>query len=265
MRHAVQIGLMLAALGLGEAAAGAWTREEGTGQVIFSTGRRVAPVGALTGRIADEDSNTTQIFVEYGLFNDLTIGATLFAELSSTDLGEGSASAGLFLRQRLWQGERGVVSVQAGYIHPIEDIFPGEFGRNGSASEQEVEVRALYGHSWWGDWGSAFFSGEAGYDWHGDAEADEIRLDATIGWEPYRCCLALMSGFATVPVGGGGSGDASLTIAPSIAYTIWPDIGRNHKKPQGPVRPATIQIGINYDLLNSDDGLGVQLSLWRRF
>ncbi|MEL6478777.1 MAG: hypothetical protein AAFR17_15715 [Pseudomonadota bacterium] len=243
--------------------AGAWTRAEGTGQLILSTGRRVAPVGALAGGLAEDDANTTQIFIEYGLLDGLTIGATLFAELSSTDLGEGSASAGLFLRKRLWQGQKGVLSVQAGYVHPIEDLFPGDFGRNGTGSVPEVEARVLYGHSWWGDWGSAFFSGEAGYDWRGDDDADEIRLDATIGWEPWRCCLAILSGFTTIPVS--GDEDPAFKIAPSFAYTIWPEIPRNGKKPQGPVRPGTIQIGLNYDLLNPDDGLGVQVSIWRRF
>ena len=245
------------------ASAGAWTRPEGSGQVIVSSGRRVAPVGAIAGGLADEDANTLQIFLEYGLIEGLTVGGALFADLSSVKLGEGSASAGVFLRKRLWQGEKGVFSVQAGYSHPFEDIIPGEFGRNGSGAVPEVELRALYGHSWWGDWGSAFFSAEGGYDWRGDDDADELRLDATIGWEPFHCCLAIMSLFGTLPIS--GDEDAALKISPSLAYTMWPEFGRNEKKVQGPVRPSTIQVGVTYDMLNHDDGLGLQISIWRRF
>ena len=265
MRHWPIIAgpILLICSGAETALAGAWTRPEGTGQIIFTTGRRVAPVGAIAGGIADDDANLTQVFLEYGLLEGLTVGGALFAELSSVKLGEGSASAGGFARKRLWQGQKGIFSVQAGYVHPIEDLFPGDFGQNGSGASPEVETRLLYGHSWWGDWGNAFFSGEAGYDWIGDGEADEIRIDATIGYEPFHCCLAIFSLFSTVPIGDGG--EAALKIAPSFAYTLFPEIGRNHKKPQGPLRPATIQIGVNFDLLNPDDGLGIQASIWRRF
>ncbi len=46
---------------------------------------------------------------------------------------------------------------------------------------------------------------------------------------------------------------------------MWPWIGRNEKKPRGPVRPNTIQLGVSYDLLNRDDGLGLSISVWRPF
>lgn len=245
------------------ARAGAWTRAEGDGQIIFTTGRRVAPIGAIAGGVADDDTNTTQIFVEYGVLEGLTIGAALSAELSTTGLGEGSASVGGFARKRIWQGQHGVFSVQAGYRHPVEDLISDEFGANNTSSVPEVEMRLLYGHSFWGEWGTAFLAGEAGYDWRGDDQADEIRVDLTAGYEPWHCCLAIMSLFTTVAPN--GEDENALKLAPSFAYTLYPDIARNAKKPDGPSRPATVQFGINYDLLNPNDGLGVQLSIWRRF
>ncbi|MEM7508490.1 MAG: hypothetical protein AAF415_17305 [Pseudomonadota bacterium] len=243
--------------------AGAWTRAEGDGQIIFTTGRRVAPIGAIASGIADDDINTTQIFVEYGLIEGLTIGAALSAELSTTGLGEGAASVGGFVRKRVWQGNQGVFSVQAGYRHPIEDLISDDFGANNTSSVPEVEMRLLYGHSLWGDWGSAFFSSEVGYDWRGDEEPDEVRVDLTAGYEPWRCCLTIMSLFTTVTLD--GEEENALKLAPSFAYSLFPSVARNRKKSNGPVRPATVQFGINYDLLNPNDGLGVQLSIWRRF
>ncbi|MEM7668906.1 MAG: hypothetical protein AAF317_07100, partial [Pseudomonadota bacterium] len=99
-------------------------------------------------------------------------------------------------------------------------------------------------------------------DYFGDDERDEFRADMTVGYEPYHCCLALMSIFASVPR---GLDNATFKIAPSFAYTLWPEVKRNHKKPPGEIRPRTIQFGINYDLLNADDGIGVQVSVWQRF
>jgi hypothetical protein len=59
--------------------------------------------------------------------------------------------------------------------------------------------------------------------------------------------------------------DPSLKIAPSIAYTLWPYVRHNERKPEGPVRPSSIQLGASYDLLNPGDGLGLSLSIWRSF
>ncbi|MEM9043563.1 MAG: hypothetical protein AAGC81_02630 [Pseudomonadota bacterium] len=245
-----------------QARAGAWTRNEGEGLLIFSTGRQVAPISALASGLAEEDSNTTQVLVEYGLFEDLTLGATLFADLSTDDLSQGTLSAGIFARKRLWKGEKSLLSAQIGYAHPFEEFVSDTFGANNLDSAPEIEMRLLYGHSLWGDWGSAFASVEGGYDLFLEDRQDEIRADLTLGYQPWRCCLFLMSAFGTVPT---GDDDPSFKLAPSFAYTLWPEIDRNGKKPEGPIRPRTIQFGINYDLLNADDGLGVQISFWRRF
>ncbi|MEM6932266.1 MAG: hypothetical protein AAF526_01635 [Pseudomonadota bacterium] len=252
------IGLALAG---GEVSAGAWTRAPGDGLVIFSSGRRVAPVGAFAASRPDDDANTTQVLVEYGLLDSLTIGATVFADISTVDIDESSLNAGVFVRKRFWKGEQGVFSGQIGYAHPFEDLIGGNFGTNAS-SAPELEFRLLYGHSLWGNWGNAFVSFETGYDHFMDDERDEFRTDLTVGYEPFHCCLALLSFFATVPR---GLDNATLKIAPSFAYTLWPGISRNGKKPEGPIRPRTIQFGINYDILNPDDGIGLQLSIWQRF
>jgi len=252
----------------GPAIAGAWTRPEGSGQFIFSSGRRTAPAGALVGGATERNLTVTQIYVEYGLFDDLTIGASAYTEFDLFDADEGSAAAAILARKRLWQNDAGsVASVQAAFSVPFESVIREEFGRSKPDSVPELQLRGLYGTSWWGDWGNAFLSTEAGYYLRSEGAPDEIRLDATVGYEPRRCCMALFSVYGAVPLGHrtGHDNSSSLKIAPSFAYTLWPEIVRNAKKPPVPVFPSTIQVGLDYDVLNGDDGLGLFISIWKRF
>ncbi|MBY8977192.1 hypothetical protein KHP62_15345 [Rhodobacteraceae bacterium NNCM2] len=246
----------------GQAVAGAWTRAEGDGLLIISSGRRVAPIAAFATGLPDDDANTTQVLAEYGVIEGLTLGATVFAELSTVDLSNSTFNAGVYVRKRLWQGEKSVFSAQLGYAHPLESVVEDPLGEDIYPSAPEVEFRLQYGHSFWGDWGNAFLAVDGGYDYLGNGEDDELHADLTVGYEPYNCCLALLSTYATVPV---GREEATFKIAPSFAYTLYPEVRRNGKKPSGFIRTRTIQFGINYDLLNPDDGIGVQISIWQKF
>lgn len=46
---------------------------------------------------------------------------------------------------------------------------------------------------------------------------------------------------------------------------MWPFVKRNQKKPTDPVHPGTIQLGVSYDLLQPQEGLGAWISIWRHF
>jgi hypothetical protein len=253
------IGSLLSATGAADA--GAWTRAKGEGQIIVSAGRRVAPVGGLFGDAVTDDSSISQVYVEYGLVDGLTIGGQAYAELSSTDLEDSSASLGVFLRKRVWQdGKGGVASVQVGYAHPIEWLLGGNFVYADPGAVPEAHIAGLYGRGWGGDWGSAFLSTGAAYHWRGEGEADELRFELTGGYAPSRRLMAILGVYGLYPLSSGT--DRSLKIAPSLAYTMWPVLERNEKKPKGPIRPSTIQFGVSYDLLNRGDGLGVLISVW---
>lgn len=255
------VGLTL--LAASPAGAGAWTQPVGEGVVITSTGRRTAPVGALAGGRASEDSNTTQIYLEYGLFEGLTIGFTSFVDLSTTDLSANSAAIGGFVRKRFWQnGQGSVASMQVGYSHPIESLLGAGFSESDPGAVPEAHLAALYGRGWADDWGSAFLSTGAAY-YLRQGTSDNLRFEITTGYAPWRRWMGILGLYGLAPLGGGT--DASLKIAPSIAFTMWPWIGRNEKKPKGRIRPNTIQIGVNYDLLNTGDGMGVSLGFWQPF
>ncbi len=256
------VGFSLSATG--PACAGAWTQAQGEGLAIVTTGRRVAPAGALTGGPISRDTNISQIYLEYGLFDGLTIGAKSYVELSTIDLGASSASLGGFVRKRVWQdGRGGVASVQFGYAHPIESLLGASFALAEPGAVPEAHLAGLYGRGWGGDWGRAFLSTGVAYHLRREQTADDLRFEFTSGYAPWRRLMGMISFYGLAPLGEGT--DASLKIAPSIAFTMWPWIGRNEKKPRGPVRPNTIQLGFSYDVLNRDDGLGLSISVWRPF
>jgi hypothetical protein len=246
------------------ACAGAWTQAEGEGVLIITTGRRIAPLGGVTGGPVSSDTSISQIYLEYGLIDGLTIGAKSYVEFSTTDLNGSSAALGGFARKRVWQdGSGGVGSVQFGYAHPIDSLLGSSFAQSEPGAVPEAHVAALYGRGWADDWGSAFVSTGAGYHLRGEGTADDLRFEVTGGYAPWRRFMGIVSLYGLAPLGEGT--DASLKIAPSIAYTMWPWLARNEKKPDGVIKPNTIQLGVSYDLLNGNDGLGVSISIWRPF
>jgi hypothetical protein len=258
-----------AGLVAGDAAAGAWTLAEGSGQLIMTTGRKIAPVGAFMGGPADSDSNSSQVWAEYGLADGWTVGAVAYGEFSTTDADDMELRLGGHLRHRVWTGEKGdVASVQLGFSAPVEGWLGNLAPESLPDSVPEAHVRVLYGRGWQTGWGNSFVSAEGGVLWRGERAADELRLDATVGHEAWKGVLGLFSVFTALPIidgDDGYDGEPTLKLAPSIAYTMWPWLGDNDKKPYGPLYPHTVQLGVVWDALNPDDGLGVQISIWKSF
>lgn len=255
------LGIVLAFGPPAPAAAGAWTQAQGEGLAISTAGRRVAPVSSLTGGPVDSDANISQIYLEYGLIEGLTVGAKLYVELSTSDFEASQVSLGGFLRKRVWQdGQGGVASVEAGYAHPIESLIGNGMELADPGAVPEAWLAGLYGRGWGGDWGNAFVSTGLGYQWRGDGLADEVRTEITGGYSPSRHWTGFLSLYALTPLGDGT--DASLKIAPSIGYTLWPG---DEDEDAEPARPSTIQLGVTYDVLKRNDGLGFFLSIWRPF
>jgi hypothetical protein len=246
------------------ACAGAWTRAEGEVVTIVTTAQRVAPVGALTGGTATNDTRISQIYLEYGLIDGLTTGAKSYVEFSTTDQNGNSASLGGFVRKRVWQdGQGGVASVEVGYAHPIDSLFGRAFSVSDPGAVPEAHLGGFYERGWADDWGSAFVSTGAAYHRRGEGTADDLRFELTTGYAPWRRFMGIVSLYGLTLLG--QDSEASLKIAPSIAYTMWPWVARNEKKPTGEIKPNTIHLGVSYDLLNTNDGLGLSISIWRPF
>lgn len=257
--------LLAACLVAADAAAGAWTLARGDGQVIMTTGRRIAPAGAFLSALPEEDSNSSQVFVEYGVADGWTLGGILYANFSSLDPSELEIRIGGHVRHRLLSRKNGdVISAQAGVAAPVERWLVGKaMSASLPGSVPEAHLRALYGRGWQWGLGDSFVSAEAGFHWRGESAADELRVDATAGHRAWRGVLGLLAVHGALPVQSGG--EPSLKLAPSVAYTLWPWLGENDKKPFGDLQPNTVQLGIAWDALQPGDGLGVQLSVWRSF
>lgn len=266
-RRRLLVALLTGGLALGlpqGAMAGAWTRAAGSGQLVMSSGRKVAPVGAFASGAAERDESFAQIHVEVGLLESLTLGANLYTDFSATDLADGTVNAGLALRQRLHHDDRGnVVSVELSGALPAERLVSRDLAASNPDSTPEIGLSALYGTGWWGDWGSAWLSTAGGWVWRSEGTPDELRGELSGGYRPWACCLAMLGLYGTAPLSGNDA--ASLRIAPSLGYTFWPELGRNDKKPEGPINAVTLQIGLSYNLIDTSEGLGFQISWWRPF
>lgn len=245
------------------AQAGAWTLPEGRGQTIGSASRKVTPIRAWFGGIAENDTTNTSLFVEYGLWDDVTVGMTVNTDV---DLIRSTveARAGAHVRHRLWTGEAGdVVSVQAGFSAPFEGVLGYDLDPTAPNTAVEADIRVLYGRGWQWSLGNSFISSELGLRYRGEGLSDQLRLDLTAGHEPIRGLQLLGNVFSTIPLG--GEGDQSVKLSPSIAYTLFPFLGSNDKKPWQPIAPETLQFGVTWDAAQPRNGLEFTVSVWRSF
>lgn len=264
MRPCLAAAALLAALPL-PALGGAWTQPEGQGQIIISTSLGAVPSAAAVTDRGDTEDSYAALFIEYGLLEGTTVGLTAFSELPEGDRNDNTASVGLHLRQRLWQGEAGdVASIQIGVVQPIDELLGERYGGPGTDQIDEVSLRMLYGRGFGGDWGTGFVSSEGGFHRQLDGDEDELRLDVTGGYGPEPCCQWMLGSYATLPIG--DADDASLRLAPSFAYTWRREVEEDNDGEDQPAAALlTMQLGISQDVLNIGDGFGVQLSIWRPF
>ncbi|MEM6421271.1 MAG: hypothetical protein AAF698_01690 [Pseudomonadota bacterium] len=250
------------------ASGGAWTRTKGDGVIISSLGMQGSPSTMFTLPSASDDKATTQLYVEYGLTDEITLGGSFFAETGIGQTGiDGSATLGGFVRRRLYHDDNGnVLSIQGGGAFPVDRIFGSTFEASTAENPSEIRLFGLGGTSWWGDWGSVFVSTAAGYAWRAEGVTDELRGEFVTGYKRHPCCLPILSIYGTQPL---GDGEASLMIAPSFAWSPSADeeeIALAKEEGRDPIRRTTFQFGISYDVLDDGDGgFGFTLSLWRRF
>ena len=266
MRIPACAGLLFAALILLPplpALPGAWTRAAGEGQIIVTAARSSGPAGSVLSDVPDRDITTSQIYLEYGLTDSLTLGGKAYVQISGFSPGDNSALAGGFLRKRVWQdGQGGVASLEGGYAHPIESVFGPTFANAAWGAVPEAHGAALYGRGWGGDWGSAFLSTGLAYYWRGRGAADNLRAEATAGYAPWRWLMGMVSLYGLEPLGSGS--ERSLKVAPSLAFSY--GFGDEDGDPEAKKRhPSTIQFGASYDLLNPGEGVGFSVSVWRGF
>ncbi|MEP9354094.1 hypothetical protein ABLE93_10920 [Xanthobacter sp. KR7-65] len=204
----------LAALQADPAAAGAWTQEEGHGQVILQTtaahsASEFGPSYDLYASRPYDKVEVTLVF-EYGATDWLTLIAApqflyvgLGAPSADSYAGPGYQDAGA--RVRLWQGTGGgtasVVSAQ------VVGRFSGT-GNSPSAAavgyeDPELDLRLLYGLSFTLFGKAAFLDVEAAQRLRFGAPPDEFRVDLTLGLRVAERWQLLAQSFNVVSEGAG--------------------------------------------------------------
>jgi protein XagA len=236
--------------------AGAWTRDEGRGEIIFSSASSIAsrrfgsngrPVAAGSFRKTDAG-----VSISYGWTADTTLLASLAGTLRQTDAGfEGVAGGTFGIRQALWRGGRTVVSAEviAGISGerrlltgaPWDPPFYGE------AALQAGQSLEFGGYGAFADLRMAFRLSGAG-------RRHQARADLTFGIRPTKGWLVLAQGFAVAETGGSGFPSRRwLTAQVSLVYEGF--------------APWSLQLGLNTRLAGREvaKDAGAVISLWRTF
>jgi protein XagA len=248
----------------GPALAGAWTLEEGRGQIIFSpslmsTTRRFEHGGA--SRPSDRFIKfENQMMVEYGWKQGLTLilqsgqRTETFSRdgdiqrVLTTGLGGGA-------RAELWRQDGLVLSAQATATPTLERSLPALDRRFGPRTEADARLLAGYGFAL-GGW-PAFVDAQAGYRWRSGRHADELRLDLTFGIRPLPQLLLLVQALNAVAVQH-GAGERAVRM-------------RQHKLAASAVIDITqtwsLQGGVFASAAGRDSlkERGVALAVWRKF
>lgn len=264
MRRVVLLGAAACSLAFASCArAGAWTQPAGEGLVILSIHHSTADegYGADGSGVRIEDFRKTELrgYLEYGLTDWATLTVQPEWRDKRTGNGKGEAVRGLGrvdagLRVRLYDGPRGVVSVQgAGRMPGASDrLAPA----NGGDTDWEIDGRVLYGRGTTVFGRSAFTDMQLGYRVRLGDPADELRLDTTAGLNVTPNVLALFQSFNSVSLG---------TAKPPLLPT------REHKIAGSVVYRVddawSVQVGALAVVAGSNAlaERGVFFALWRKF
>ncbi len=250
------IGLTVAALAT-PAAAGAWNKPKGRGQVIFKFEQMTAdrgfdPDGVLADLPAERRDTSLGAFVEYGLTDRLTVqfkGDWQSGEDAFVDF-EGRGPIELGLSWQAWRDESTAVSLYAGYA-------AGGEGRNAGYAapgqgEHDWEVRASVGRSFQTRWGpvppQTFVELQVARRMR-QGLPDETRLDATVGTHLGEDWMVLAQAF-------GGRTEDGLAQWLSVETSVVRDFG-----------DWSVQAGWRQTVAGREtpQASGPVIGIWRRF
>jgi protein XagA len=192
------------------ALAGAWTQEEGHGQVILQSSAAYSatefgPSYDLYASRPYDKVEVTLVF-EYGATDWLTlIAAPQFLYVSfgepspSSYTGPGYQDVGA--RMRLWRDEASVVSAQ------VVGRFPGTGNSESAAAvgyeDPELDLRLLYGLSFIMFGKAAFLDVQLAQRMRFGPPPDELHLDVTLGWRVAERWQLLAQSFNVISEGAG--------------------------------------------------------------
>lgn len=211
------------ALSGSDAAAGAWTRKAGEGEVIVS-GLYAEASGTFDGAgdPADFRKADLQAHAEFGLTDRLTaIGRAEWKSASSEDTSSFDTGrfglVGLGARYPVFESRGAVVSVEA----------VGRIAADREASDEagDLDLRIAAGYGFSVAALPAFVDAEGAFRSRFGGPADEIRVDLTAGLRPEPRLLLLAQSFNTVaiePSEGRSVAGREHKVAISAVYEVSP-------------------------------------------
>jgi len=248
------------------AEAGAWLKERGKGQLImntsyYSTDKFITPEGNKT-RIPEYSKYEINPYVEYGLFDNMTIGGSIFVQSLEQHPFENSGigDISLFTRFKVYQNE--------GFIFSLAPLvkFPSLTDNSENpiigSSQYHAELRALAGYGFEMYGRHHFINFEGGLRERMGKSDNQLHLDATIGIRPADKWLI--------------QAKSSSIISENL-----PDNPSNEIKTSNDYHLSKAQLSATYNLTdstsleiggftdvyarNTGSGSGALLSVWRNF
>jgi len=259
LRSLIATGLMTCST---MAYAGAWTQEEGKGELIVTTtamqANRVFTSGSALRPIPAYTKAESQALIEYGVTGWLT--AMIGPSLQHVDIAppfgavrDGLGYTDLGLRAKVWSNDSTVVSVQ-GLAR-----LPGTEDRTNVAAigytDPELELRGMIGHSFKVETLPSFVDVQVAQRFRLGGPPDEFRADATFGIRPVEKWLLLAQSFNVISEGAGTWGFGSFAyhkLQLSAVYALTPTLslqlgaystywGRNALQENGMVAGAWVK------------------------
>lgn len=231
------------------ALAAAWTRTPGSSFTSQSTKFFTTE---LTG---DEDlpfrKITATSYIEYGLFEAVTIGGELDYAMRADGAEESLASG--FVRARLWKSDSDVLSGQVSAGYPVLSALASDNSARDVTPDLRVGLAYGRGLAWGaGAWAEAFLSFRKRFK----SPADEIKLDVTLGYRPTDDFVFLAQAFGTLGLrneSAFGANYDALKLSVSAGYRI--------------TETRTLLLVVSQDVFgrNIDLGTEVGVTIWTKF
>jgi|BarGraIncu00222A_1022003.scaffolds.fasta_scaffold26636_2 hypothetical protein len=199
------------------AVAGAWTLDEGTGDMfVTSTAMQASQYftsGSALQPIPHYNKDEAQALIEYGVTNWFTAmfqpslqHVDIAAPFSGERSGLGHTDIGG--RAKIWSDDSWVVSAQATFL------MPGTFDKTNPAAigytDPEIDLRGLVGYSFKAGTMPSFVDIEVAQRYRIDGPPDEFHADVTFGIRPIDKWLFLAQSFNVISEGAGTWGYGSF-------------------------------------------------------
>ncbi len=242
--------ILLAWIGLTNVAlAAAWTRAEGSGFLAQST--KFFTTELTSGADPPFRKATASTYIEYGLYEGVTIGGELDYAARADGAEESLTRA--FVRARLWQGDYDVMSGEISVGYPVLDAVSADSSARDVTPDFRIGLAYGRGLTWGaGGWAEAALSFRKRFR----SPADEIKLDLTLGYRPTEDFVLMGQVFGTFGLrneGPFGANYDALKVSASAGYRI--------------TETRTLLLVIAQDVVGRNIDLGTEFgfTIWHEF